>query len=99
MNQVPLPFMIFQKIRYTVNEDVYILILYPNETLSKRQWIMYKVINVGVGLGVGWIEYMAGSFFFSKGKGIRIKSEELSRYNNDVNIYWQQNGWVDDPVM
>lgn len=94
MDQVPLPFVVSQEFTFTLKTDNNVHITCPSEALRKRQWTMHVVVNAGVGEAkAGWVDLI------SKGKGVRIKKEEVTRYHQDVDMFWQKNAWVDTQVM
>ena len=94
MDQVPLPFVVSQEFTFTLNEDVNIHMTCPSEALRKRQWTMHCIVNAGAGDDRhAWVDLV------SKGTGKQISKEETSRYNKSVGMFWQQNAWVDGPVM
>lgn len=39
-------FIVYQKIMFTVQDDINIHIPCPNEAIMKRQWTMYVVVNI-----------------------------------------------------
>ena len=94
MDQVPLPFVVSQEFTFTLKTDNNVHITCPSEALRKRQWTMHVVVNAGVGEAkAGWVDLI------SKGKGARIKKEEVTRYHQDVDMFWQKNARVDTQVM
>ena len=94
MDQVPLPFVVSQEFTFTIQEDVNIHITCPSESLRKRQWTMYCIVNAGEGDSRhAWVDLV------SKGTGKRIRKEETNQYHKSVEMFWQKNAWVDGSLM
>ena len=94
MDQVPLPFVVNQDYTYTIEDDKDVHISAPSESSSKRQYTMHVVVNAGdADKREGYVDIVA------KGKGKRITNAEKMQWDDRVDVFWQENAWVDAVVM
>ena len=55
---------------------------------------MHVIINSGSGAdNQGWVDLVC------KGKGMQIRQAEKDLWDEDVDVFWQTNAWVDTEVM
>ena len=94
MDKVTLPFTVSREFTFTLKEDSDVHITCHNKAIRKQQWKMHCIINTGKDTSRHtWVDLV------SKGTDTRIKREEVVRYNESVNIFWQKKAWVDGHVM
>ena len=99
MDQVPLPFVVSQDTTFTTHTDtdVHIHRTGKGERLRKRQFTMHIYMNVGEGdKRDGYVELICLGKVID---GARFSLAEQSAWDKDVKMYFQQNAWMDRPVM
>ena len=90
MDQVPLPFVVDQKVTYDVKGSNSVRICQPNSCLGRRQCTLQLCIQP-----TELQNAPPEIIFWRKGN---VKPAELQSYDKCVHIYWQDNGWMDGAV-
>ena len=93
-DQVPLPFVINQDYTFTMGDDEHPHVKCPKDALRKRQFTMHVVTNAGTGdKAYGWTDLIC------KGQGKRISAAEKELWDDNIDVFWQKNAWVDTECM